>query len=84
MFDYTLMKYSRPGLPLSQVRLFRNYIVSPKTLYFKLSQNIHKHDAEDVFYWLNSCDQNLTLHHPTDIDKKGPLKELRKLALLYV
>jgi hypothetical protein len=84
MFNYIVMKYSRPGLTPSQVKLFRTYIFSPKTLYFKLRQNIHKHDAEDDFYWLNSRDQNLTLHHPIQTDMKGPLKELRKLTLLYV
>ena len=84
MFNCIVMKYSRPGLKPSRVKLFRSYIVSPKTLYFNLSQNIHKHDAEDDFYWLTSRDQNLTLHHPIETDKKGQLKELRKLTLLYV
>jgi hypothetical protein len=54
----------------SQVKLFRAYIIRPRTQYFKLSQNIHKHDAEDVFEWLNSRQQNLTLHHPIEIDKQ--------------
>jgi hypothetical protein len=78
------IKYSRPGLTPSQVKLFRTYIISPKTLYFKLSQNIHKHDAEKVFYWLNTRDQNIMLHRSIEIDKKRPLKGLRKLTLLYV
>jgi len=64
------MKYSCPGLTPSQVKLFRTHIIRPKTLYFKLNQNIYKHDVEDVFYWLNSCDQNLMPHHPLEIDKQ--------------
>jgi hypothetical protein len=70
MFNYIVMKYSRPGITPSQVKLFRTYFISPKTLCFKQSQNIYKHDAEDVFYWLSSCDQNLKLQHPTETDKQ--------------
>ena len=64
MCNYIVKKYNRPWLTPSQVKLFRTCIISPKTQYFKISQNIHNHDAEDVFYWLIFRDQNLTLHHP--------------------
>lgn len=78
MFNCIVLKYSSPTLTRSQVKLLRTYVFSPYIQYFKLSPKIHKHDAEDVSYWLNSRDWNLTLHHPIEIGKRRAVEETEK------
>jgi hypothetical protein len=54
------------------------YIVCTNTQYIKPSKQIRRYDAEDMFEFLNSLDQEIMIGHHVEFPKQSALEEVEE------
>jgi hypothetical protein len=65
-------------LPSSLITSFRNHVSCPQIQYIKPRAPVRARDADDIFDFLNSHDQELKLCHHDEIRKYSAPRETEK------